>query len=136
MPLGKRAMEIPVLPFMNTDYTMKVFGRIDLREVICERDTKPSVAQVMNLVNGDTIQKQITGKDGHLDEWLADGKLTDQDVLRRIYLSALVRPPSAVEIEAGLRPLQAAAGNPAARRQAFEDVLWAVFNSKEFLFAH
>jgi hypothetical protein len=136
MPLGKRAMEIPVLPFLNSDYTMKVFGRIDLREVICERDTKPSVAQVMNLVNGDTMQQQITGKNGNLDGWLGDAKLTNEDVIRRIYLSALVRQPSEIEMDAALRPLKESAADVAARRRAFEDVLWAVFNSKEFLFAH
>ena len=78
-PLGKRAMSIPgAATSENRDYMMKVFGRNDLREVICERDTKPSVAQVMHLVSGDTIQRQITAKDGNLDAWLADPVLTDR----------------------------------------------------------
>ena len=91
MPIGTRAMTIPVLPYLKPDYMMKVFGRTELREVICERDTKASVAQVMHLVSGDTIQKQITAKDGNLDAWLADPKLTDNDVAERIYLAALTR---------------------------------------------
>jgi hypothetical protein len=33
-----------------------------------------------------------------------------------------------------LAPIQSA--GPSARRQAFEDTLWAIFNSKEFLFNH
>ena len=45
MPLGKRAMSIPVLPFLKPHYMMKAFGRNDLREVICERDSKPSVTR-------------------------------------------------------------------------------------------
>ncbi|MBL8210882.1 MAG: DUF1553 domain-containing protein [Bryobacterales bacterium] len=130
-PLGKRAMSIPVLNFGKPHYMMKVFGRNDLREVICERDTKPSVAQVMHLVSGDTIQQQITGKDGNLDKWLADSSLTDRQIVERIYLSALTRMPAEDEITAALAPLKAAA-----RRQTFEDLLWAVFNSKEFLFHH
>ena len=130
MPLGKRAMTIPVLPFMGSNYMMKVFGRNDLREVICERDTKPSVGQVMHLVSGDTIQHQITAKGGNLDLWLADSKLTDRDVVERIYLSALTRRPMEDEISAALAPVSQD------RRRMFEDVLWSVFNSKEFLFHH
>jgi Protein of unknown function (DUF1549)/Protein of unknown function (DUF1553) len=134
MPLGQRAMAIPVLPFLKPDYMMKVFGRNDLREVICERDTKPSVAQVMDLVNGDTIQHQITAKGGALDQWLADPKLSGTDIMKRIYSSALVRQPTGVELS--LLPPEAKSTDAAARRRAFEDVLWAVFNSKEFLFDH
>lgn len=130
MPLGKRAMTIPVLPFLGSNYMMKVFGRNDLREVICERDTKPSVGQVMHLVSGDTIQHQITAKGGNLDLWLADSKLTDRDVVERIYVSALTRRPMEDEVSAALAP---AAQD---RRRMFEDVLWSVFNSKEFLFHH
>lgn len=136
MPLGTRAMKIPVLPFMKSSYMMKVFGRNDLREVICERDTKPSVAQVMHLVSGDTLQRQIAAKDGNLDRWLADGSLTNRDVVTRIYLATLTRAPQEDEIAAALGPLQGRPADPKARRIAFEDLLWAVFNSKEFLFHH
>ena len=126
-PLGKRAMSIPVLNFGKPQYMLKVFGRNDLREVICERDTKPSVAQVMHLVSGDTIQQQVTAKDGKLDAWLADSTMRDRQIVENIYLSALTRMPEADEISAALSP-------PGDRRRAFEDLLWTVFNSKEFLF--
>ncbi len=108
-PLGKRAMSIPVLNFGKPDYMMKVFGRNDLREVICERDTKPSVAQVMHLVSGETIQKQITAKDGNLDAWLADASLTDRQIVENIYLAALTRKPGEDEVSA-------ASGSAGARR--------------------
>jgi hypothetical protein len=132
-PLGTRAMSIGVLPYNRPHYMMKVFGRNDLREVICERDAKPSVAQVMDLVSGETIQHQVTANDGTLDRWLADAALSDEEILDRIYLAALQRHPSADEVQAGL---PARDRTEAVRKQAFQDVLWAVFNSKEFLFQH
>ncbi|MBL8220740.1 MAG: DUF1553 domain-containing protein [Bryobacterales bacterium] len=135
-PLGKRAMTVPVLNFGKPNYMMKVFGRSDLREVICERDTKPSVSQVMHLVSGDTIQHQLTAKDGNLDQWLADPKLTDRQIVENIYLSALTRMPGEDEISAVLAPLANGTHDTAARRKALEDLLWTVFNSKEFLFHH
>jgi uncharacterized protein DUF1553 len=135
MPLGKRAMSIPVLPFGKPHYMMKVFGRNDLREVICERDTKPSVAQVMHLVSGDTIQRQITTPGGNLDTWLDDGSSSDRDIVSKLYLAALSRKPQNDEIAAALQLMQNGATKEA-RRKAFEDLLWAIFNSKEFLFHH
>jgi hypothetical protein len=136
MPLGKRAMAIPVLPFQGSSYMMKVFGRNDLREVICERDTKPSVGQVMHLVSGDTIQRQISAKGGNLDLWLSDSKLSDRNIVERIYVSALTRRPMEDEVTAALAPMAGKTVNAETRRQTFEDVLWTVFNSKEFLFHH
>jgi hypothetical protein len=133
MPLGKRAMTIPVLPFQKPDYMMKVFGRNDLREVICERDAKPSVAQVMELVSGDTVQHQATAKGGMLDALLADEKLSDKDVVNRLYLMSLMREPTPQEVDVALPEKNA---EPAVRRRAFEDLLWAFFNSKEFLFQY
>ncbi len=135
MPLGKRAMSIPVLPFGKPHYMMKVFGRNDLREVICERDTKPSVAQVMHLVSGDTIQRQITTPGGNLDAWLDDSSLSDRGIVSNLYLSALSRKPQNDEIAAALQPIQTG-GTKESRRKTFEDLLWAIFNSKEFLFHH
>src|SRR6185436_13320730 len=135
-PLGVRAMTIPVLSFQGSHYMMKVFGRNDLREVICERDTKPNIGQVMHLVSGETIQHQITAKDGNLDLWLSDSKLEDRDIVERIYLAALTRRPMADETIAALDSISGKSVDAATRRRAFEDVLWTVFNSKEFLFHH
>lgn len=135
MPLGTRAMQITVLPFQKPSYVMKVFGRNDLREVICERDTKPNVAQIMHLVSGDTIQHQVTAKSGNLDSWLSDNRLTDRDIVEKIYLSTLTRKPSEDEIAASIAGIGGST-QPETRRKGFEDVLWTVFNSKEFLFHH
>jgi len=131
-PLGTRAMSIAVLPYTSPHYMMKVFGRNELREVICERDAKPNVAQVMHMLSGDTIQRQITAKDSNLEKWLADSAVTDREIIDRIYLAALSRSPTEMEIETALAPVR----RSGARREAFQDLLWAVFNSKEFLFNH
>ena len=129
-------MSIPVLNFGKPQYMMKVFGRNDLREVICERDTKPSVAQVMHLVSGDTIQQQVTAREGNLDTWLGESSLKDRQIVENIYLAALTRKPEEDEISAALAPLANGDRDAASRHKVFEDVLWTVFNSKEFLFHH
>jgi hypothetical protein len=132
-PLGTRAMAIAVMDFRKPHYMMKTFGRNEIREVICERDQRPNMAQVMHLVSGETLHRQITAPAGNLSTWLADPALSDRKIVEKVYLSALARYPSVEEIGLALQPL---GGKPEGRRRAHEDLLWAVFNSKEFLFQH
>jgi len=60
--------------------------------------------------------------------------LTDEEIGRRLFVSALARQPDSRELAVALEPIRAKAAE--SRRQAFEDVLWALFNSKEFLYNH
>jgi uncharacterized protein DUF1553/uncharacterized protein DUF1549 len=129
--LGTRAMAIPQ---GAPSYFLATFGRISKREVICERDSQPDMAQAMHLISGETLMRQTTAKDGNLDRWLADASLSNEDVLKRIFLASVVREPDHREIEVALLPLKTKGDG--ARREAFEDVLWTIFNSKEFLFNH
>jgi hypothetical protein len=129
--LGTRAMQIPQ---GAPSYFLATFGRMKAREVICERDSQPDMVQAMHLISGETLQRQITAKNGNLDKWLADSSLNDEEIIRRLFLASLVREPDAHEMASALVPIKAA--GPASRRQAFEDTLWALFNSKEFLFNH
>ncbi len=129
--LGTRAMAIPQ---GAPSYFLATFGRMKAREVICERDAQPDMAQAMHLISGETLARQTTAKGGNLDKWMADSSLTNEDVVKRLFLASVVREPDRREMEVALLPLEAH-GN-AARRQAFEDVLWTIFNSKEFLFNH
>ena len=128
---GTRAMTIPQ---GAPTYFLQTFGRMKAREVICERDNSPDVAQAMHLISGQTIQNQITGKDGTLDHWLSDRSLTNEEITQRLFLATLVRPPKEREVAQVTASIQS--GGEGARRQAFEDVLWSIFNSKAFIFNH
>jgi hypothetical protein len=130
---GTRAMTIPQ---GAPTYFLQTFGRLKAREVICERDNSSDVAQAMHLISGQTIQNQITGKDGTLDRWLADKSLTDEEITRRLFMATLVHPPTEREASQVIASIQSGGGGANARRQAFEDVLWTIFNSKAFIFNH
>ena len=131
--LGTRAMTVPQ---GAPTYFLQTFGRLKAREIICERDNSPDVAQAMHMISGQTVQHQITGKAGTLDRWLADATLTDEEITRRLFMATLVHPPNEHEVAQVLASVHT--GNPGveARRQVFEDVLWSIFNSKAFLFNH
>jgi Protein of unknown function (DUF1549)/Protein of unknown function (DUF1553) len=130
-PLGTRAMSIPR---GAPSYFLQAFGRMKAREVICERDLQPAMNQAMHLISGDTLQRQITAKNSRLAQWLEDPSLSDEEILKRLFLAALVREPDSREISLALAPIRLR--GPEARRQAFEDALWALFNSKEFAYNH
>ena len=130
-PLGTRAMSIPR---GAPSYFLQAFGRMKAREVICERDLQPAMNQAMHLISGDTLQRQITAKNSRLAQWLEDPALSDEEILKRLFLAALVREPDSREISLALAPIRLR--GPEARRQAFEDALWALFNSKEFAYNH
>jgi hypothetical protein len=128
---GTRAMTIPA---GAPNYFLQTFGRSMFREAICERDDQPAMGQAMHLISGDTLQKKITAKQGLIDRIVDDPYLSDEDVVRRLFFAALVRPPDEAEVALALAPVREK-GKPA-RRQTFEDVLWTMFNSKEFLYNH
>jgi hypothetical protein len=130
-PLGTRAMSIPR---GAPSYFLSTFGRPRTREVICERDTLPAITQTMHLISGDTLQRQVTSKDSQLTKWLSDPAVTDKEIVTRIFLSALVRPPDDREIGLVLSSIGAQGGD--ARRKVYEDTLWAIFNAKDFIYNH
>ena len=80
------------------------------------------------MITGELMNSMIRDSDNRLGKMLSAGK-TDAEMLDEIYLAALCRHPTEVEVKKLLSLLAAAKD----RRAAWEDVLWAVVNSKEFL---
>ena len=130
--LGTRAMSIPQ---GAPSYFLQTFGRMKAREVICERDNQPDMAQAMHLISGDTLRKQDNRQERSAGS-MAGGRqaISDEEIVRRLFVSALCAHRMRESYRSPFRRFAPAA--LAARRQAFEDTLWAIFNSKEFLFNH
>ncbi len=119
-PPGTRAMQV----YSGTPhYVLQTFGRLN-RETICERDSQPEITQVLHLISGDTINKKVA-------KWEPDSTLDDEQQLNRIFLTSLSRYPRQPEREA----IAAKLANHD-RRQVFQDLLWAILNSKEYLYNH
>ncbi len=130
LPLGARAVQIADGNASN--YFLTTFGRSP-RLTVCEGEatTEPTLSQALHMLNGDTISRKI-GEGTKLQQMLDAGK-TPAEIVETIYLACLSRKPSSEEL-AKLEPvLAAAADNP---RAAVDDVLWAVLNSREYLFNH
>jgi hypothetical protein len=129
-PAGWRSMQ---LPDVSADsYFLKTFGRPD-RNITCEceRTADPSMTQVLDISNGDTINKKLDAKGCRISRWLADKTPPDQ-IVEHAYLGAFSRFPTTQERAKLVKILQASPD----RRAAAEDMLWALLSTKEFLFNH
>jgi hypothetical protein len=130
VPLGTRAIQLPDTKVRS--YLMDVFGR-PARQITCEceRTTKPNIASVLHLMNGDFINKKIDATSGRLDA-LLKAKTLEPALIEELYLVTLSRPPRAEEVEKAKKWI-AAAPTP---REGVADLLWTLLNSREFLFNH
>jgi hypothetical protein len=128
LPLGARAVEIA--DGATSNYFLKTFGRSP-RETVCACDVslEPSLSQALHLLNGDVVHEKVTSG-GLIPRWVEEG-LSPREIIERIYVRSLSRPPSAGELTDLLAKL-----GEAPDVAALEDVFWAVLNSREFLFQH
>jgi hypothetical protein len=131
-PAGIRALQLPDTKTFS--YFLKAFGRPEREKTCeCERSNTPSMAQVLHLVNGETVNKKLAAQGSVVSEKL-QAKVAPADLIEDAYLSALSRPPTAVEKEKLAAALKEAPDQE--KRAALEDVYWAILSSKEFLFNH
>jgi hypothetical protein len=129
-PSGTRAIQ---LPDSNVDsYFLKAFGRPD-RNITCEceRTAMPSMAQVLHIANGDTINQKLQAKGNRLEKLLASSA-SDEMLVQEAYLSALARYPSDEEKSQMTAALRAA--KPSEKREVLEDIYWGILSSNRFLF--
>jgi hypothetical protein len=128
---GTRAVQLPdpdvfQHPFLNA------FGQ-PARETVCEceRQGDASLGQALQLINGPTLKSKLTASDNRIGR-LLKSSTTPEAIVEELYLATLSRLPTAAERSTTL----AYVNRSAARRAAWEDVQWALINSKEFLFRH
>ncbi|MFO0801313.1 MAG: DUF1549 and DUF1553 domain-containing protein [Gemmataceae bacterium] len=134
-PLGTRAMQLP--DSLAVSRFLEAFGRPErVATCSCERTADASVGQALHLNNGHTLNEKLRSGTSVVARWV-DAKLSDREVVDRLYLAALSRAPTAEERERFVGILaEAGRESPAARREALEDFAWAVLTGREFLFNH
>lgn len=112
-------------------YFFRIFGR-PVRATVCEceRSNEPSIAQALHLLNAPEIFEKIAHRNGNARQ-LAASEMSPVELIDELYLGTLSRFPTTAEQELMLQ-----AFGETDRRAAAEDVLWALLNSKEFVFNH
>jgi hypothetical protein len=133
VPPGTHALQLPDDSFNASHYFLTVFGRPDNASACeCERVSDGSLAQRLHLLNAKAIQEKLSSPSGIAAQF-AKETAPPSEKLRSLYLTAFSREPRAEELAHGLDFLSRRSDRDA---QAWEDVVWAVINTKEFLFNH
>jgi hypothetical protein len=130
LPAGTRAIQLPDGE-VNHPF-LKAFGQ-PARELACEceRESDGNLGQALQLINGPTVNDKVRNPNNRLGVLLSAGK-SERDILDELYYAAMSRPPYPDETEVALAHVAKAED----KRKAWEDVLWAIVNTREFLFRH
>lgn len=93
-----------------------------------------SIPQALMMMNGGLIKNATSDKKGGFLHRIAhDARLTAGEKIDYIYLAAVARKPTDLEIQGANYLLRARGGDTTA---ALQDVFWAVLNSNEFIINH
>ena len=153
-PQGVRAVQLPDDQFTKESYFLSVFGRPDMNSACeCERADDVNLAQALHLVNSTNIRNKLAGNEGRAAMLLKNKDASDEVRISELYRRALSRPAGPDELSIGAEYLRRkrVAPDPATlseeekkkpkppeqrEREAYEDLIWALLNTKEFLFNH
>jgi hypothetical protein len=131
-----RAIMLPDEGF--TSYFLDVFGRPQrISACECERVNEANLAAVLHLLNSDEVQNKLTRPGGRADALAkADDKRPDAEKIDELFLWAFARKASAEDKKAALEHIEklSAKSGPAGKKTAYENILWAIINTKEFVF--
>jgi hypothetical protein len=130
LPTGTRATQLPDGE-VNHPF-LKAFGQ-PARELACEceRESDGNLAQALQLINGPTVNEKVRNANNRLGKLLT-AKMKDDEILSELYYAALGRAPFDDEKQIALDHV----AKREDKRKAWEDVVWALINTREFLFRH
>ncbi len=132
-PRAPGALRATQLPGAVPDNAfLKTFGKPDrLLTCECERSETTTLAQAFQMINGKTVERKLEMRSNRIGKRLESGS-SDAELMNELYFAALCREPEDAERHAVAAHLDHARD----RRQAWEDIVWALINSKEFLLRH
>jgi hypothetical protein len=124
-----RAIMLPDEGFAS--YFLDVFGRPQrISACECERVSEANLAQALHLLNSQEVQVKLTRANGRAD-LLAKDPRPDADKVDELFMWAFSRLPSPEHRQIALEHINRHMTN---KKLAYENLLWALINTKEFVF--
>ena len=145
LPIGVRAIALPDDQANKESVFLTIFGRPQNNTACeCERSDEATLTQSLHLINSTAMQSKLTGSKGRAAQLAAQKDRSDQERIHELYRRAVCRDATAHELAVAEAHLKKKRGQSAAdpkklplttaERQAFEDIIWVVANTKEFLY--
>ncbi len=132
MPAGTHALQLA--DSSNGPYFLKVFGMPQGDTACeCERSQDANLAQSLHLLNSKEVQDKISKNEARAAKLAAETERSHEERMTELYQVVFARNPRPDEMEVAISYIGRHQENP---RIAYEDILWALINTKEFLFNH
>ena len=144
LPKATRAVELPVNDIVtlinsSSKYVryeshpfLRAFGQPTRTQTCeCDREQQFGRKQALEMIIGKMLSARLARKDNLLGKLLGEKK-SDQAILDALFIRALCRRPSAKTANRMLAHVEQSSD----KREAWEDVLWMIVNSQEFVYQH
>jgi hypothetical protein len=132
LPPGTRAIQLPEAS--SAPYFLKVFGQPQMDTACeCERSQDANLAQSLHLLNSSEVQNKISAGGGRAATLAADTSRSTEEKVRELYRWVYSREPALDEVAIATAHIEKHKDKP---QVAWEDIVWALVNTKEFLFNH
>ncbi|MGA8593175.1 MAG: DUF1549 domain-containing protein [Bryobacteraceae bacterium] len=138
-PAGTRALQLPDTAVKS--YFLDAFGRpVRQQTRESERTSVPTITQALHIINGDTLNNKLRSADNVIDKLMKRG-LTDEQIVNDLYFASFSYYPKETERAALVKALlsaeqQKVTGVDNPRRDALNDMMWAMLTSEAFMFNH
>ena len=132
-PKSARAIEVGASRVNSSiSYAFRIFGRPPRSAACdCERSMEPALPQKLYLMADTNLQIKVESQGNMIKKILAENS-DDQKALEEMFLSTLSRLPNDRE----KKHFEEYRAKSMDRKTAFVDTLWALLNTKEFIFNH
>ena len=125
----RRAIMLPDESFGS--YFLDVSGRPQrISACECERVNEASLAMSLHLLNSNEVQDKLARNGGRAEQMVKDAR-PDAEKVEELFLLAIAKKPTAEQLKAALDHI---AKSDKSKKQAYENIVWALINSKAFLF--
>lgn len=133
MPAGTKAIQLA--DTSGGPYFLKVFGMPQGDTACeCERSQDANLAQSLHLLNSKEIQDKISKNEARAARLAAETERSHEQRMTELYQVVFARNPRPDEMTVATTYIQKHKDQDP--RVAYEDILWALINTKEFLFNH
>ena len=130
LPAGTRALQLPDEGYSNE--FLRLFGRPNRESACeCERPAEPSLSQSLFVMNNRFVLDKTTSSRSYAARLAAD-KRDSQAKVRELFLTVFSREPNNRELAEAVRYLKSESN----ARTAWGNLLWALLNTKEFMYVH
>ena len=141
LPQGTRTVALPDNSYNKSSPFLKTFGRPEGASVCeCERVQSATLSQSLHFLNASDIKSKLDSDTGRAallaKSHFATPPVPIREIVDEIYTAAFARTASDAELAVIVDYLGEGELNEVQLREDLKDVLWAVINSKEFLFNH